>query len=83
VTTVAQPRKAVVAHADAGVEPPGSDRPSGIGKAATRALPGAGLPTLERFATRTEAERLAPHGVGPEAVRILADTLRPEGMSLS
>lgn len=73
---------AVLAHADAGVAPPGSDRPSGIGKAATRALLGAGLPTLERFATRTKAELLALHGVGPKAVRILTDTLRPEGMSL-
>jgi hypothetical protein len=73
----------VLAHADAGVAPPGSDLPSGIGKAATRALLGAGLPTLERIATRTEAELLALHGVGPKAVRILTETLRQEGMSLS
>ncbi|WP_158853381.1 hypothetical protein [Saccharothrix deserti] len=61
---------------------PGSDLPAGIGKAATRALTTAGLTTLDQVATRTKADLLALHGVGPKAVRILADTLAEKGMSL-
>lgn len=60
----------------------GSELPAGIGKPATRALAAAGLTTLEQVATRTEADLLALHGVGPKAVRILADTLAEQGMSL-
>ncbi|SRR5690606_2652610 len=62
--------------------PPGSDLPASIGRPATRALAIAGLTTLDQVATRTEAELLALHGVGPRAVRILADTLAEKGMSL-
>ena len=61
---------------------PGSDLPASIGKAATRALATAGLTTLDQVATRTRADLLALHGVGPKAVRILADTLAEKGMSL-
>jgi hypothetical protein len=61
---------------------PGSDLPASIGKAATRALANAGLTTLDQVATRTRAELLAMHGVGPKAVRILAETLEEKGMSL-
>ncbi|QSB17330.1 DNA-binding protein [Natronosporangium hydrolyticum] len=53
-----------------------------MGKPATRALANAGLTTLDQVATRTRAELLALHGVGPKAVRILADTLTEQGMSL-
>lgn len=72
---------AALAAADAGVADQDSDLPAAIGKPATRALLGAGLSTLELVATRTEAELLALHGVGPRAVRILADALRDRGMS--
>lgn len=61
---------------------PGSDLPASIGKPATRALANAGLTTLDQIATRTRAELLALHGVGPKAVRILADALTEQGMSL-
>jgi hypothetical protein len=61
---------------------PGSDLPASIGKAATRALATAGLTTLDQVATRTGADLLALHGVGPKAVRILADALAERGMSL-
>ncbi|MGP4114417.1 hypothetical protein ACTWP5_26340 [Streptomyces sp. 4N509B] len=61
---------------------PGSDLPASIGKAATRALAIAGLVTLDQVATRSRADLLALHGVGPKAVGILADTLAEKGMSL-
>ncbi|AXB41214.1 hypothetical protein [Amycolatopsis albispora] len=61
---------------------PGSDLPAAIGKPATRALHNAGLGTLDQVATRTEAELLALHGVGPRAVRVLAETLAERGLGL-
>jgi hypothetical protein len=61
---------------------PGSDLPSSIGNVATRELATAGLTTLDQVATRTKAELLAIHGVGPKAVRILEETLAENGMSL-
>ncbi|MFE3249726.1 hypothetical protein [Streptomyces sp. NPDC059209] len=61
---------------------PTGDLPAGIGKPATRALAHAGLTTLDQVATRTRADLLALHGVGPKAVRILADTLTEKGTSL-
>jgi hypothetical protein len=73
---------AALAAADAGTKPADSDLPSAIGRPATHALLGAGLTTLAEVATRTEDELLALHGVGPKAVRILAETLSQKGMSL-
>lgn len=60
----------------------GGDLPASIGKPATRALSGSGLTTLDQVATRTEAELLALHGVGPKAVRILSEALAARGKSL-
>lgn len=77
--------KRLVAALNAVVESPArpeSDLPAGIGKPATRALANAGLTTLDHVATRTRADLLAMHGVGPKAVRILADTLAENGKSL-
>jgi hypothetical protein len=71
-----------LAAADAGTKPADSDLPSAIGRPATHALLGAGLTTLAQVATRTEDELLALHGVGPKAVRILAESLAQKGMSL-
>jgi hypothetical protein len=68
--------------ADAGTLPADSDLPASIGRPATRALLGAGLGTLSQVATHTEDELLALHGVGPKAVRILAESLAEKGMSL-
>lgn len=61
---------------------PGSDLPASIGKAATRALATAGVTTLDQVAAHTNADLLALHGVGPKAVRVLADALAEKGMSL-
>ncbi len=61
---------------------PGSDLPSSIGKAATRALLMAGIVTLDDVATKRASDLLAMHGVGPKAVRILADALSERGQSL-
>ncbi|MEU3273456.1 MmcQ/YjbR family DNA-binding protein [Saccharomonospora sp. NPDC006951] len=58
------------------------DLPAAIGKPATRALLQEGLSTLEQVSTRTEAELLALHGVGPKAVRILGEELARTGRSL-
>lgn len=79
------PRRLAAASTAAVESPgqPGSDLPAGIGKAATRALVHARLATLDQVATRTEAELLALHGVGPKAVRVLADALAEKGMSLA
>lgn len=70
-----------LAAIDAGEVPAASDLPLGIGKPATRALLGAGLVTLDDVSTRSEAELLALHGVGPKAMRVLAEALAERGMT--
>jgi hypothetical protein len=72
---------ATVRQADAGEPGSAGDLPAAIGRAATRALLGAGISTLAQVATRTEQELLDLHGVGPKAVRILGDALRARGLS--
>lgn len=52
-----------------------------IGKVARRALAANGMTTLDQVALKTEAELLAIHGVGPKAVRILAEALAAQGKS--
>ncbi|MFD7437350.1 helix-hairpin-helix domain-containing protein, partial [Streptomyces sp. NPDC059861] len=69
------------ADAEASAGGPSVDLPAGIGKPATRALLGAGLATPEQVARRTQAELLALHGVGPKAVRILAEALQERGLA--
>ncbi|ASR37952.1 hypothetical protein BAY61_26385 [Prauserella marina] len=66
-----------------GVVPPDCDLPVAVGKPATRALLLEGLGTLEQVSTRTESELLALHGVGPKAVRVLAEELARTGRSLN
>jgi hypothetical protein len=73
---------AALADADAGTAPAGSDLPAEIGRPATRALLGAGLSTLDLVATRSADELLALHGVGPKAVRVLAEALAERGSAL-
>ncbi|MCF3119804.1 hypothetical protein IPZ68_08790 [Streptomyces arenae] len=73
---------ASLAAAESAADAPGGDLPVGIGRPATRALCGAGLTTLERAAAHTESELLALHGVGPKAVRILAEELDRRGLGL-
>ncbi|WP_199044162.1 MmcQ/YjbR family DNA-binding protein [Glycomyces salinus] len=60
----------------------GGDLPPQIGRPATRALSGAGLDTLDRIASKGEAELLALHGVGPKAVRVLRRALEERGQAL-
>lgn len=52
-----------------------------IGRPATGALVAAGITDLDQVAARSETELLALHGVGPRAVRILAEALTARGRS--
>lgn len=72
---------AALAAADRGVKPAGSDLPGDIGRPATQALLGAGVTTLAQVAAHSKAELAALHGVGPKAVRILAESLEESGLS--
>lgn len=72
--------KRLVAATEADTSP--SDLPTTIGGPATGALRLAGLTTLDQVATRTEAQLLALHGVGPKAVRILSEALQSRGRAL-
>lgn len=66
-------------EADTGTLPSHSDLPTSIGKPATRALLGAGVVTLDDVAASSKAELAALHGVGPKALRILAEVLQERG----
>ena len=50
-----------------------------IGRPAVRGLASIGVVTLEQVIEHSEAELLALHGVGPRAVRLLADELARRG----
>lgn len=54
--------------------------PASIGRPANAALVSAGITTLEQLATHTERELLTIHGVGPKAVRLLAEELAGRGL---
>lgn len=79
------PRRLAAAERSAEVAEPGKvgDLPAAIGRPATRALAGAGWTTLADLAQRTEAEVAALHGVGPKAVRILAEALGERGLGFT
>ena len=59
-----------------------SDLPK-IGQPATRALAHIGYVRLDQVATMSEREKLALHGVGPKAVRILREALAERGMAFA
>ncbi len=61
---------------------PVGDLPHEIGKTAARELSLNGITTLKQVAARSRKELLAIHGVGPKAVRILAQTLAGSGRKL-
>ncbi|MBF6161481.1 helix-hairpin-helix domain-containing protein [Nocardia cyriacigeorgica] len=63
--------------------PGDGDLPASIGKAATRALHGAGITTLDALSTRTRAELLSLHGFGPKAARVLAEALEERGLTFA
>lgn len=59
---------------------PVGDLPDAIGKTAARALQQAGVDSLTKVSLHTEKELLALHGVGPKALRILAEALATKGL---
>jgi predicted flap endonuclease-1-like 5' DNA nuclease len=60
---------------------PVGDLPDVIGRTAAHVLALNGLTTLAAVARTTRRELLALHGVGPKAVRILAEELARHGRS--
>ncbi|MFW6599085.1 hypothetical protein ACQBAU_01245 [Propionibacteriaceae bacterium Y2011] len=71
------PKRLVTAaeQAESGADGAG-DLPPAIGKPALRALLGAGITSMADVASRTDDELLALHGVGPKAIKILAEHRR-------
>ncbi|MEU4213830.1 DNA-binding protein [Actinoplanes sp. NPDC026623] len=59
------------------------DLPAGIGAPATRALHQAGYHRLPELDGVSRASLAALHGVGPKALRILAEALDARGLSLT
>ena len=55
------------------------DLPKGIGAPATRALVAAGYTSIDHLAAADAAKLAALHGVGPRALRIIAETLAEPG----
>ena len=62
---------------------PSSPLPRSIGAPATRALNAAGHPTLESLNGVPLADVRKLHGIGPKALRILAEQMRQRGLSFS
>ncbi|MFC7405105.1 hypothetical protein [Georgenia alba] len=60
---------------------PVGDLPNELGKTAPRELQSAGVDSLVKVSKHTEQELLAIHGVGPKAIRILAEALAEKGLS--
>lgn len=54
-----------------------------IGKVATRELGLHGITRYDQLAERSAGELLAIHGVGPKAIRILAEELAARGQSFA
>jgi hypothetical protein len=50
---------------------------------AQRALAGAGYTRLQQLTKVTEADLLALHGMGPNAVRVLREALRARGLAFA
>ncbi|MGI8403289.1 MAG: DNA-binding protein [Thermomicrobiales bacterium] len=60
-----------------------SDLPPGISAPARRALAGVRIESLEQCATRTEAEILELHGMGPKALGIIRSALDAKGLTFA
>ena len=56
--------------------------PKGIGAPATRALHSAGYTELRQLAGVPVADLKRLHGMGPKALRLLAEALEEQGLSL-
>lgn len=61
----------------------GTEFPHAVGRVAKRALASHGFTTYAHLAGTTRGELLAIHGIGPKAVRILAEELARRGMSFT
>jgi hypothetical protein len=59
------------------------DWPRGAGNPARRALELAGYTRLEQLAGARRAELAKLHGVGPKALRVLAEALAERGLSFA
>lgn len=57
------------------------DLPKAIGAPATRALIAAGFTSIDQLAGADRAKLAALHGVGPRALRIIAETLAARGLA--
>lgn len=57
--------------------------PSSMGKVSRRELAGAGIFRFDQLPSRTRAELLAIHGVGPKAIRILEEELATRGLAFN
>lgn len=62
---------------------PGTEFPRSIGQPAARALTMAGFTRFDQLLNATSAELLMLHGVGPKAIRILAQELAERGLSFA
>jgi DNA-directed RNA polymerase alpha subunit len=62
---------------------PESDLPARLAKPAQRALAAAGYTRLEQFTKVTEAELLNLHGMGPNALKVIRESLAARGLSFA
>lgn len=60
-----------------------NDLPVGLAAPARRALNGAGILRLEQLTTRTEAEILKLHGMGPRAMEQIRHALAARGLTFA
>lgn len=74
-------RRAWLAQASEHAEPgEQGDLPAALGRPATRGLVAAGVTTLATAAQRSERELGVLHGVGPKALRVLAEAMLSHGL---
>jgi hypothetical protein len=66
----------------AGKPPTSTDLPK-LAAPARRALKGAGLDSLVKISRATEAEVMALHGMGPNAMKTLKAAMRAAGLSFA
>ncbi|RKT56370.1 hypothetical protein [Saccharothrix australiensis] len=60
-----------------------TEYPAGIGRTARRVLELHGYTRYDQLTGVTQAELLKIHGVGPKAIRILAEELAARGLSFA
>lgn len=60
-----------------------TELPRALGRPATRALAAQGVTRVDQLTSRTAAELLALHGVGPRAIRVLEAELDARGLRLA